>query len=114
MLEPTQLQECFVSWVKSIAELSLGEVISLDGKSARRSYNQGAGKGAIHMVSAWASENQLILGQVKVADKSNEITAIPKLLNILDVSGCIVTIDALALACRRLRAHKRNYSGLKK
>ena len=95
LLEPTQLQECFVSWVKSIAELSLGEVISLDGKSARRSYDQGAGKGAIHMVSAWASENQLILGQVKVADKSNEITAIPKLLNILDVSGCIVTIDAM-------------------
>lgn len=95
LLEPTQLQECFVSWVKSIAELSLGEVISLDGKSARHSYDKGAGKGAIHMVSAWASENQLVLGQVKVADKSNEITAIPKLLNILDVSGCIVTIDAM-------------------
>lgn len=95
LLEPTQLQECFVSWVKSIAELSLGEVVSLDGKSARHSYDKGAGKGAIHMVSAWASKNQLVLGQVKVADKSNEITAIPKLLNILDVSGCIVTIDAM-------------------
>ena len=95
LLEPTQLQECFVSWVKSIAELSLGEVVSLDGKSARHSYDKGAGKGAIHMVSAWASENQLVLGQVKVADKSNEITAIPKLLNILDISGCIVTIDAM-------------------
>jgi len=95
LLDPSQLQQCFVSWVKSIAELSLGEVISLDGKSARRSYDQGKGKGAIHMVSAWASENQLVLGQVKVADKSNEITAIPKLLNLLDVSGCIVTIDAM-------------------
>lgn len=95
LLEPSQLQECFVSWVKSIAELSLGEVISLDGKSARHSYDKGNGKGAIHMVSAWASENQLVLGQVKVADKSNEITAIPKLLNLLDVSGCIVTIDAM-------------------
>ena len=95
LLEPTQLQECFVSWVKSIAELSLGEVISLDGKSARHSYDKGAGKGAIHMVSAWASENQLVLGQVKVAAKSNEITAIPKLLTLLDVSGCIVTIDAM-------------------
>ena len=80
LLEPTQLQECFVSWVKSVAELSLGEVVSLDGKSARHSYDKGAGKGAIHMVSAWASENQLVLGQVKVVDKSNEITAIPKLL----------------------------------
>lgn len=95
LLEPTQLQECFVSWVKSIAKLSLGEVISLDGKSARHSYDKGAGKGAIHMVSAWAGENQLVLGQVKVADKSNEITAIPQLLNLLDVSGCIVTIDAM-------------------
>ena len=95
LLEPTQLQECFVSWVKSIAELSLGEVVSLDGKSARHSYDKSKGKGAIHMVSAWASENQLVLAQVKVSDKSNEITAIPKLLNILDVSGCIITIDAM-------------------
>lgn len=95
LLEPTQLQECFVSWVRSIAKLSLGEVVSLDGKSARHSYDKGAGKGAIHMVSAWANENQLVLGQVKVADKSNEITAIPKLLNILDIQGCIVTIDAM-------------------
>lgn len=81
--------------MKSIAELSLGEVISLDGKSARHSYDKGNGKGAIHMVSAWASENQLVLGQVKVADQSNEITAIPQLLNLLDISGCIVTIDAM-------------------
>lgn len=95
LLEPSQLQACFVSWVKSIAELNLGEVILLDGKSARHSYDKDNGKGAIHMVSAWASENQLVLGQVKVADKSNEITAIPKLLNLLDVSGCIVTIDAM-------------------
>ncbi len=95
LLEPTQLQECFVSWVKSITRLSLGEVVSIDGKSARHSDDRSKGKGAIHMVSAWASENQMVLGQVKVADKSNEITAIPKLLNILDVSGCIVTIDAM-------------------
>ena len=95
LLEPNQLQECFVRWVKSIAELSLGEIVSIDGKSARHSYDKGQGKGAIHMVSAWASENQLVLGQVKVADKSNEITAIPKLLNLLDVQGCIVTIDAM-------------------
>lgn len=94
-LDPSQLQECFISWVKAIAQLSAGEVISLDGKAARRSYDKGKGQGAIHMVSAWASENRLVLGQVKVADKSNEITAIPKLLNILDVQGCIVTIDAM-------------------
>jgi predicted transposase YbfD/YdcC len=95
LLEPTQLQECFASWVKSIAQLSLGEVVAIDGKSVRHSYDKGQSKGVIHMVSAWANENQLVLGQIKVADKSNEITAIPKLLNILDVSGCIVTIDAM-------------------
>lgn len=94
-LEPSKLQECFVSWVKTIAQLSEGEVIAIDGKSVRHSYDRGKGKGAIHMVSAWASENRLALGQVKVADKSNEITAIPKLLNILDIKGCIVTIDAV-------------------
>ena len=94
-LAPTKLQECFVSWVKSIAQLSEGEVIAIDGKSVRHSYDKGKGKGAIHMVSAWANENRLALGQVKVADKSNEITAIPQLLDILDINGCIVTIDAM-------------------
>ena len=94
-LEPSKLQDCFVSWVKAIAQLSEGEVIAIDGKSVRHSYDKGKGKGAIHMVSAWASENRLALGQVKVADKSNEITAIPQLLDILDIQGCIVTIDAM-------------------
>ena len=94
-LLPSALQECFVSWVKAIAQLSEGEVIAIDGKSVRHSYDQGKGKGAIHMVSAWANKNRLVLGQVKVADKSNEITAIPKLLTILDIQGCIVTIDAM-------------------
>ena len=94
-LDPAQLQTCFVSWVKAIAQLSDGEVIAIDGKSARHSYDKGKGQGAIHMVSAWASENRLVLGQVKVADKSNEITAIPKLLDVLDIQGCIVTIDAM-------------------
>lgn len=95
VLDPAQLQDCFTSWIKSIAQLSDGEVVSIDGKSVRRSYDQGKGKGAIHMVSAWANQNRLVLGQVKVDSKSNEITAIPKLLEVLDISGCIVTIDAM-------------------
>ncbi|MEO0373270.1 MAG: ISAs1 family transposase [Cyanobacteria bacterium P01_A01_bin.17] len=103
-LEPTQLQSCFASWVKSIAALSGGEVIAIDGKRVRGSYDNSNGKGAIHMVSAWASANRLVLGQVKVDDKSNEITAIPKLLAILDLSGCIVTIDAMG-AQRAIAAH---------
>ena len=95
MLEPAPLQSCFTNWVKSIAELSDGEVVAIDGKCVRRSYDKGKGKGAIHMVSAWAHENRLVLGQVKVDSKSNEITAIPKLLEVLDLQGCIVTIDAM-------------------
>lgn len=70
-------------------------MIALDGKTARRSYDQGQGKGAIHMVSAWASQNRLVLGQRQVDEKSNEITAIPALLQVLDLHGCIVTIDAM-------------------
>jgi predicted transposase YbfD/YdcC len=95
MLDPAALQSCFVSWIESIAELSAGEVVAIDGKSARRSYDTGKRQGMIHMVSAWASQNRLVLGQVKVDSKSNEITAIPKLLEVLDLSGCIVTIDAM-------------------
>jgi hypothetical protein len=94
-LDPEQLQQCFVSWVTSFSRLSEGEVIAIDGKTARRSDAQGQGKGALHMVSAWASQNRLVLGQKKVDDKSNEITAIPELLQVLDLHGCIVTIDAM-------------------
>lgn len=70
-------------------------MIAIDGKTVRRSYDEGKNKGPIHMISAWASQNRLVLGQRKVDDKSNEITAIPELLNVLDVHGCIVTIDAM-------------------
>jgi hypothetical protein len=72
-----------------------GEVVAIDGKSLRHSYDTSKGKGAISMVSAWATANQLVLGQVKVDNKSNEITAIPELLKVLSLNGCIVTIDAI-------------------
>jgi Transposase DDE domain len=95
----TQCSYKIVSWIQTIAQLHPGEVVAIDGKAVRRSYDQGKKKGAIHMVSpkgyAWASENRLVLGQVKVDEKSNEITAIPQLLNVLDLSGCVVTIDAM-------------------
>lgn len=94
-LDPEQLQTAFLSWVRSVSQLTAGEVIAIDGKTARRSYDKGQEKGAIHMVSAWASQNRLVLGQRKVDDKSNEITAIPELLKVLDLQGCIVTIDAM-------------------
>ncbi|NJR51819.1 MAG: ISAs1 family transposase [Leptolyngbyaceae cyanobacterium CSU_1_3] len=94
-LDPEQMQTCFVRWVSAISQLSGGEVVAIDGKTARHSYDTANGKGAIHMVSAWASANRLVLGQRKVDAKSNEITAIPALLQVLAIEGCIVTIDAM-------------------
>lgn len=92
---PEQLQQSFLSWINTIAQITEGEVIAIDGKTLRHSYDSGNNKGAIHMVSAWSTQNNLVLGQVKVDQKSNEITAIPKLLEVLDLKGCIVTIDAM-------------------
>jgi len=94
-LAPDQFQACFLSWAQAVAEVIGGQVVAIDGKTLRRSHDRRAGKRAIHMVSAWAAENRLVLGQLKTAAKSNEITAIPDLLEVLDVSGCIVTIDAM-------------------
>ncbi|CAI8026375.1 Uncharacterized protein in dhlA 3'region (Fragment) [Geodia barretti] len=98
-LDPAQFQNCFVSWTQAIAELLPGEVVAIDGKTARRSYDRAGSKGAMHLVSAWATQNTLTLGQVRTAEKSNEITAIPQLLDLLDLHGCIVTIDAMG--CQR-------------
>ena len=94
-LNPEQLQQSFLEWVRALVRLSDGQVIAIDGKTLRQSYDSGHGKGAIHMVSAWATQNRLVLGQCKVDEKSNEITAIPQLLRTLELSGCIVTIDAM-------------------
>ncbi len=97
-LEPTQLENSFLEWIKAISTLTEGEVVSIDGKTIRGSRDCGS-KSVVHMVSAWASANRLSLGQVKVEEKSNEITAIPKLLQVLALKGCIVTIDAMG--CQR-------------
>ena len=94
-IAPIQFQHCFLEWVRSVSELTKGQVIAIDGKQSRRSYDRATGKTAINMVSAWASENAMVLGQVKVSNKSNEITAIPELLSLLEIAGCIVTIDAM-------------------
>jgi predicted transposase YbfD/YdcC len=94
-LDAEQFQESFMQWVASVQTLTQGEVIAVDGKQLRRSHDASAGKAAIHMVSAWATRNGLALGQRKVDEKSNEITAIPELLQKLEISGCIVTIDAM-------------------
>jgi predicted transposase YbfD/YdcC len=94
-IDPIAFQNSFVSWIKGVSQVIKGEVVAIDGKSLRRSHDRGIGKEAIHMVSAWASQSQLVLGQVKVDDKSNEITAIPALLRLLAIKGCIITLDAM-------------------
>lgn len=98
-LKPEQFQKCFLNWIQSISCLNPGEVIAVDGKTLRHSYDRGGDKKAIHMVSAWATSQRLVLGQVKVDKKSNEITAIPALLKVLELNGSIVTIDAMG--CQR-------------
>jgi hypothetical protein len=94
-LDHEAFQSRFVRWVESVFRVTKGQVIAIDGKTSRGSHDQAIGQDAIHLVSAWASANGIALGQRKVDDKSNEITAIPELLTLLDVSGCIVTIDAM-------------------
>jgi len=102
-LDAEEFENCFLSWVKSIHQRTHGEVISIDGKTMRGSRNQGC-KTATHIVSAWADENELVLGQIKVEEKSNEITAIPKLLDALLLEGCTVTVDAMG--CQKNIARK--------
>jgi len=92
---PAQFQSCFISWVETISEATNGEIVAIDGKTLRRSHDRSGKKAAIHMVSAWACDNGLVLGQLKTEEKSNEITAIPALLKLLELKGCIVTIDAM-------------------
>jgi len=93
-LDAAEFQRCFLEWVQAVHVLTAGQVSAIDGKTLRRSHDKRRGKAALHMVSAWASANRLILGQVATDAKSNEITAIPELLRLLDLKGCIVTIDA--------------------
>lgn len=94
-LKPEQFESSFLHWVQALMGATAGQVVAIDGKTLRRSHDQRLGKSAIHRVSAWASGNHLLLGQVKVDEKSNEITAIPALLEMLALGGCIVTMDAL-------------------
>lgn len=95
LINPAAFQQCFQQWVNALVAATAGRVIAIDGKTARRSFDRAAGQGPLHLISAWAAENHLTLGQLAVDGKSNEITAIPELLKLIDVTGAIVTIDAL-------------------
>lgn len=102
-LDAEQFQRCFIAWVGALTGLS-ADIIAIDGKTLRRSYQEGGAKAPIHMISAWSTTQNLVLGQAKVADKSNEITAIPQLLDLLTIKGATITIDAMG--CQREIAAK--------
>ena len=95
LINPQQFQRCFSNWMQSCHTLTAGEVIAVDGKTLRRSYDKRRRTGAIHIVSAFSTANGVVLGQVKTDEKSNEITAIPELLKLLSICGCLVSLDAM-------------------
>src|SRR4051812_24646180 len=95
LLDARKFHDCFVAWVRALHALTRGQVVPIDGKALRRSFDSANDLPALHLVSAWAAENRLVLGEIPVDDKSNEITAVPKLLEILELTGAIVTLDAM-------------------
>ena len=94
-IDPRQFRKAFAKWMNDCQEMTHGEIIAIDGKCLKGSYHQDDKKDAIYMVSAFAEANEVVLGQIKVESKSNEITAVPKLLDLLDIRGCLITIDAM-------------------
>lgn len=111
-IKPAEFEACLLSWITALHDVSSGQIVAIDGKTLRRSFDAASGKPAIHMVSAWACANRISLGQVVVDDKSNEITAIPKLLQMLELAGCLVTIDAMGCQtqiARDIVASKADY-----
>jgi len=111
-LDPDEFQRCFLRWIEALHEATERQVVAIDGKTLRRSFDRAKGKSALHLVHAWASANHLLLGQVAVDEKSNEITAIPKLLKMLEITGAIVTIDAMGCqkeVARTIRGRQADY-----
>ena len=112
-LNPQRFQECFLSWTRAVAQFTEGTLISLDGKTVKASFDRATTTSPLHMVSAWCSEQGgLVLGQRKTDTKSNEITAIPELLQLLAIKGCIVTIDAMGCQtaiARQIQAQGGDY-----
>lgn len=109
IVSASNFQKCFHVWIQEVFQVTGGQVIAIDGKSLRRSFDKRNNKSAINMVHAWATANGVLLGQQKTQDKSNEITAIPELLEIISVKGCIVTTDAMG--CQKKIANKIHAQG---
>ncbi len=95
MISPVKFRECFMKWISRVSEITKGEIIAIDGKTLRRSHDRRRGKESVHLVNAFAVKNGLFLAHEKVDNKSNEIKAIPKLLKLLEIKGCIITMDAM-------------------
>jgi len=111
-LNPQAVEACVLRWVRGVGPWTEGQIVPIDGQTVRRSHNKAAGARAIELVSAWAQQNRMTLGQVKVADDSNEITAVPELLRLLQIKGCMVTVDALNTqkeTARQIRAQEAEY-----
>lgn len=112
MLDRKQFAACLFQWTQALHEASGGKLIAIDGKTARRSFRKKSGLGALHLVTAWATQSGLTLGQIACEEKSNEITAIPQLLRLLDIQGCTVTIDAMGCQkeiAQQIREQKGHY-----
>src|SRR5512140_2683252 len=103
-IKPAEFEACLLSWITALHEITAGQVVAIDGKTLRRSFDAATSKSAIHMVSAWATANHISLGQMVVDEKSNEITAIPQLLKMLELAGSLVTIDAMGCQTTIARA----------
>jgi len=111
-LRPAEFEKCLLGWIAALHDITAGQIIPIDGKTLRRSFDAASGKSAIHMVSAWAAANHISLGQVVTDAKSNEITAIPKLLELIEISGALVTIDAMGCQteiAKQIVAQKGDY-----
>jgi hypothetical protein len=104
-LDPVQFERCFRAWIATVIELHPGEVIALDGKVLRRSHDHCLGHGPIQLVSAWAAENEVVLGLLRIDAKENEIVAVPDLIEQLEITGCLVTADAMS--CQVKTAERR-------
>lgn len=112
LLEPEAFEQCFRTWMAELADASAGRRVAVDGKTIRRSLDAAGGKAAIHMVSAWCNANEMVLGQLAVDEKSNDITAIPRLLELIDIAGAVVTIDAMGCQkeiAKTIVEHKGDY-----
>ena len=111
-LEPAAFERCFLAWMTALAQVRPGELLAIDGKTLRHSFDRASDKAAIHMISAWSSANGLVFGQLATEAKSNEITAIPKLLELLDIRGAVVSIDAMGCQkeiARQIVTHGGDY-----